>query len=340
MSSSGAFKAIAPDAGPLDPAVVAQAAEWIVRLQYEDSPASRQDCAAWRAADPSHELAWQRMSALGQDLQAGTRGMAAPLAAAALEQARDAGRRARRNGLKWMLGLGLTAGLAWQARGMLEGAAPWTGLLADLRTGTGERREVTLEDGTRLALNTRSAVDVEFDARQRRIVLRAGEIMVTTAPDSAARPLLVSTAHGDLLPVGTRFAVRHLDQPGQPIRVAVFEGAVDIHPHGALAVQRVSAGLQREFTAAALSPEHPLPAGGGAWTGGMLVASRMPFEDFIAELGRYRPGLLRCDPGVAGLQVTGAFPLDDSDRVLAMLEQVLPVRAEYRTRYWVTLTRR
>ncbi|ENO86970.1 FecR domain-containing protein [Thauera linaloolentis] len=340
MNPSRAFKPLAPDAGPLDPKVVAQAAEWVVRLQYDDTLAARQNCDAWRAADPGHELAWQRLNMLGQDLRNSTRGMAAPQVATTLEQARDASRRSRRNGLKWMLGLGLTTGIAWQGRTLLNDARLLPSLLADQHTGTGERRNVTLKDGTLLTLNTRSAVDIAFDAHQRRLTLHTGEIMVSTAPDPGGRPFVIATPHGELLPVGTRFSVRRLAEDGHPIRVAVFEGAVDIRPRHGGPTRRLHAGTQSDFTADTIQPPETLRSGGDAWVRGMLVASRMPLDQFIAELARHRPGLLRCDPAVAGLQVTGAFPLDDGDRVLAMLEQVLPVRAEYRTRYWVTLTRR
>ena len=53
--------------------------------------------------------------------------------------------------------------------------------------------------------------------------------------------------------------------------------------------------------------------------------------------GRYRPGLLRCDPAVAPLRVSGAFQLHDTDAVLAALPATLPVSVRYRTSYWVTI---
>lgn len=77
-----------------------------------------------------------------------------------------------------------------------------------------------------------------------------------------------------------------------------------------------------------------------AWIDGMLIANRMRLDAFIAELARYRRGVLRCDPAVAGQLVTGAFPLHDTDRVLAMLAQVLPVELHARTAYWVTVAAR
>lgn len=329
------FTPLTPEAGPLDVDIIAQASEWFVRLQDDGSPAAREECANWRAAHPDHELAWQRLSAFGRDLRAS----APPQAAATLDQARADIQRQRRAGLKWLFGIGLGVGITWHWRAPLGDVLPLHAL-ADFSTGPGERRTLTLADGTQLTLNSNSAADVAIDAQRRHVSLRRGEIMIATAPDAAGRPFIVGTGHGDVAPVGTRFTVRRLEADGHPIRVAVFEGAVDIRPQNGSPAQRLHAGKQAEFTETGIQPETDLHPADAAWTQGMLVASRMPLGQFIAELARHRSGRLHCDPAAADLLVTGAFPLDDSDRILATLEQVLPVRAEYRTRYWVTLKRR
>ena len=36
---------------------------------------------------------------------------------------------------------------------------------------------------------------------------------------------------------------------------------------------------------------------------------------------RHRPGLLRCEPSVAELRLTGTYPLKDTDLILAKLER-------------------
>jgi transmembrane sensor len=68
-----------------------------------------------------------------------------------------------------------------------------------------------------------------------------------------------------------------------------------------------------------------------------LVADAMRLDEFLAELARYRPGLLRCDPEVAGLLVSGVFSVRNTDRALDNLTRALPVAVSYRTRYWVTV---
>ncbi|HNR11604.1 MAG TPA: hypothetical protein PKN72_10460 [Nitrosomonas europaea] len=71
-----------------------------------------------------------------------------------------------------------------------------------------------------------------------------------------------------------------------------------------------------------------------AWTRGLLVAERMRLEDFLAELGRYRSGVLRCDPAVRDLIVSGVYSLDDTDQSLRLLAQALPVQVQTVTRWW------
>ena len=62
-----------------------------------------------------------------------------------------------------------------------------------------------------------------------------------------------------------------------------------------------------------------------AWEKGLFVANRIELRDLAAELARYRTGFVRCHPDVAGLPVSGTFPIDDTDRALALMEKTLPV---------------
>ncbi|WP_244171154.1 FecR domain-containing protein [Xanthomonas populi] len=80
-----------------------------------------------------------------------------------------------------------------------------------------------------MTLNTRSAIDVGFDAQQRLLQLPAGDIMVTTGhalgAGHDARPFVVRTAQGDLGALGTRFCVR---QDEGDTQVSVLESAVEV----------------------------------------------------------------------------------------------------------------
>ncbi|MDN2710465.1 FecR domain-containing protein [Janthinobacterium sp. SUN118] len=306
-----------------------QAVEWLVRLQAGDcAPEVEQAWRAWRDSDPENELAWQHVEAC----MARMRSLPASLAHGTLARkpVHAQANAARRQSLK-LLALLAVGGGAWLAGGD-EQAASW---LADYRTGTGELRHLVLADGTRIALNTASSIDVRYDAGQRLVTVRKGEIMVATARDPAGRPFVVQTAHGRLQPVGTRFAVR---AGSDGTCLGVFEGAVDIQPERAPAVaRRLHAGQLASFTSMQIAAAQTLPAGADAWTTGMLVAHDMPLAEFIGELARYRHGRLACDPAIAHLRVSGIYPLADTGQVLDMLTRTLPVDVRQTTRFWVTV---
>ncbi|CAD0352947.1 FecR domain-containing protein [Xanthomonas hortorum] len=320
---------------PISVQVADQAAEWLTLLMSGTaSEAQLQRWQQWRDAHPDHARAWAHIESVTGRLKAltpqaayrslspyaGTNGQASP------------GRRKALNLLLWGGVAGATGVLASRTQ-------PWQRVTADYVTATGERRDLQLQDGSRITLNTRSAIDVRFDAQQRLLQLLAGEIMVTTGhalgAGHDARPFVVRTAQGDIRALGTRFCVR---QDEGDTQVSVLESAVEVRPQaGAQAARRVHAGEQCRFTAEALGAIAPVDAQAAAWVRGQLIADELRLDAFVAELDRYRPGRLRCDPAVGALRVSGVFPLDDTERILAMLPSVLPVKVSQRSRYWVTV---
>lgn len=313
-----------PDA-PIAPAIVEQASEWLMlhwsgELQGEQHQAFAQ----WQAADPEHRRAWQRLQHLQQTLGS----VPIDSARAVLRDTPDTQRRAA---LK-LLGLLLVAGGSGY---LVQRSEPWQAAFADYRTTTGEIRHVTLSDGTRLDLNSDSAVDLRFSASERRIRLIRGEILLTSGHDPM-RPLIVETAAGDVQALGTRFAVRELPDGS---RVDLYEGRMRVTPVHGPAVQ-MNAGDSLWFDQRHSSALPATDANASSWTEHRLIVERQPLGEFVVRLSRYRPGLLRCDPAVAGLLLTGVFPLNDTDAILAALERSLPVQVRAVTRYWVTIKAR
>jgi transmembrane sensor len=313
---------------PIDRRVARDAARWFVRLQTPGvSDAQRHACHAWRAEHTEHERAWVLAEAFNTRLKL----IPPQLGSAALDRPQDADRRRALKALALLIAAGPVAFVAQRSQ-------PWQQWRADVRSGTGEQRQITLEDGTQIQLNTDSAIDIAYDSTLRRVLLVGGEIMVSTGKDPANRPFVLETAQGYVRPIGTRFLVRQLQDASQ---VAVLEGAVQLstlaHPQ---LQRRLNAGEQSRFNTLGIAAAEPAQAQASDWTRGVLKAERMPLAQFAAELGRYRPGLLRCDPGVASLQVSGAFQLHDTDQALQALTKVLAVEIVYRTRYWVTISPR
>lgn len=324
-------------AAPVAPDVARQAVHWLLTLQSDaSSDAQRrrhlEGLRSWLAQDAAHARAWERIAEVDDHL----RSLDTQLAMRTLAGPHSNRRRAVQ------LAVLLTAG----AGGLLavRQSGVWTQWSADLATATGERRDAVLPDGTRLALNTASAVDVRFSSTERLLLLRAGEILVETAADPLAtasveaRPFRVRTTEGTVRAIGTRFTVRQREGRSD---VAVLQGAVELQPTDAPQdTRRLQAGTQGHFTRSTSLADGPLREADSAWRKGMLVVDDMRLADFLAELARYRSGLLRCAQDAAELRVSGSYPLTDTDRVLAALTLSLPVEVELRTRWWVTVRRR
>ncbi|WP_286185585.1 FecR domain-containing protein [Acidovorax cavernicola] len=316
----------------VDKAVAMQAAQWFFLLQSgEATAADHTRWSHWRAADPAHEAAWQRAEQVS-----GKFGMLpGALSMPVLGRTVRSDRRAAVKALAVLLTAAPAGWLAWRA----SPAREW---LADHRTATGERRELHLADGTRIQLNTATAIDVAYGTTRRLVRLHAGEILIETAPDAVPssdpgyRPFVVETAQGHLRALGTRFVVRqHADDRSH---VTVLDGAVEIRPDDARNLTAVvRAGEQAMFSATAIGEITAASPDADDWSRGVLRARNMRLHDFLAELGRYRPGVLRCDPAVADLRVSGVFQLRDTGPVLDSLPQALPVDVLFRTRYWVTV---
>lgn len=312
----------------VDEAIAVQAAEWFFRLQDDDvSAEEHQAWQTWIHSDPRHDQAWQRAQQVSQRLGL----LPGKLSAATLKHSRQlrqsqaqAGRRQAVKNLALMLALGVAGWQSWRS----EPATLW---LAQYSTGRGERKEIHLVDGSLVHLNTASGIDTQFDASQRLITLKTGEVLIETGHDP--RPMRVATQYGSLQPLGTRFMVR---EHAGSVHLAVLQGAVHITTLNGQR-QVIAAGLQTRFDNNMIAPPQALTPHVESWIEGVLHARELRLADFAAELARYRSGVLRCSAEVADLRISGIYQLNDSAHILASLPQVLPVQVNFLTRYWVTI---
>ncbi|WP_438454816.1 FecR domain-containing protein [Vreelandella venusta] len=310
---------------PIDPAVLEQASLWMARLWSDDiSEAQREACLVWRQASPEHERAWQQLQAIDGQLAALPRH-------AARSELFSSSQVSRRGVLQW-------GGLAVLLSGLgfgLPHTPQWQRQFADYATGIGEIREVTLSDGTHLVLDTDTAIDIRFDAHQRRLHLLRGGVLITTSKTADAREFSVMTKEGLSYPLGTRFSVQ---QQSENTHVAVYEGRVALVRKGSDERTTLDAGQQAAMNTKRVMPPEPLDAIEQARFEGRLVAESMRVIEVLDILKRYRHGVIRCAPEVANRRVSGVFSLEDTDRALASLADALSLELIYRTPLWVTLT--
>lgn len=307
-------------------ALLATAADWLVRL--EEMPEQRPAFAAWCARDPRHQVA---VDSLQQTLQ-----RFAPLATAPARAALDAAQRLepeRPNRRPGLAALTLTLGLLLPATLWLQANSP-AYLLADLKTGTGEWRETRLADGSRLVLDARSAVDLEFDARQRRLRLIQGDILVDVAHDSG-RPFIVDTPYASIRALGTRFVV---EQNGSATWVTMLESRTEIRSTATGATVTLAAGQRLRLDAQGPGPAQRMDVAplARAWQRQQLVVWERPLAEVLATLARSQPGYLSYDASdLAAFKVSAVLPQDDPAAALTLLARSFPLEVR---RYgpWLT----
>lgn len=291
------------DAAPVDP-LTEEALGWLVRLHSgEETEADWNAYHDWKAADPAHEEAAQRAermwSRLGPALSA---------------------RRTSRNVTGALLLAVCLAG-----GGAASGAfGPLSGWLADEATGIGERRVVTLADGSTVMLDSATSLDVAYGGAERRIVLRDGQIFVSVRPDPA-RPFVVEAGQGTVRALGTAFNVRTEDTGA---RVAVTEHAVRVTYGGQSSVDiREGEGVGYRAGGGLGQPGAIDIRDVTAWQQGEIVFDARPLGEVANELGRYRRGtVVFADATLKDLPVTGVFSTTDTDAFFSALEMTLPVR--------------
>jgi transmembrane sensor len=296
--------------------VARAAAQWLALL--ESGAATERDHLAlqhWRDSHPQHEQTWQKAQTLRQRFG----GLPQALALASLDRPQP-GRRAV---LKRALGVAALVPTAW----LISRQLPIDVWRSDLHTATGERTRMALGDGASLQLNTATAVDVA----PRHIRLVEGELALNVPGVSA---MTLQTRYGELTLSQAEVCVRQL---ASGCRVSVLKGAVqvrDLNGHSTT----LHGGQQASLQATGLGAWVAFDVLQLGWRDGVLTAQDQALGDFLRELQRYRPGVLRWDPRLEGLRVTGSFQLDDTDRILNLLASTLGFKVQARTRYWVTLT--
>lgn len=307
--------------------LIDSATRWYVLLRSGQATAGDwQRYEQWRAADPRHDaLCRQLETRLGVFQVPQAQGVSGKVLQQALEAPSS-----RRHVLQVALaGAGVAVGAVLLAKPL---GLPLTELTADIRTGTGERRTVALDDGSELLLNAQSAADIQFDPQRRLIRLREGELLAKVASDRI-RPFLIQTDQARLRAYGTRFLVRERQGQGQ---VVALNGAVEIDGQHGERLQ-LAAGHEVHYDRAGFGPVQASSSGATAWVDGFLQVRDRPLAEVIDALRPYHNGVLRLDPAVAGLRVSGLYRLDNPQQILDTLARTLPIHITRRSGFWVTV---
>ena len=312
-----------------------QAAAWRVRLAENDLDHCP-ELSAWLAEDARNAAAWKQVQSEWRVFaEHATSPEILELRCEALAHAHEAGRgrwvRSRRFAIAHRLGI--AAALALLVLGSL---LVWMKEPDIYSTRAGERRIVTLADGSQIALDSRSEVRVRYSAHARELTLTKGQARFDVAHD-LERPFSVTADGHRVIATGTSF---NIDLFGPSLLVTLIEGHVIIASTPALSeLTRVDtpsphitldAGQQVVFSPKAPPSVARVNLGQAtAWENGEVVFENDPLTTVVARINRYagRP-LVIGDAATGELRISGVFHTGDIDGFVNTMVAYLPVRAD------------
>jgi len=204
-------------------------------------------------------------------------------------------------------------------------SAPVTTVYA---TATGERKTVSLPDGSHVTLAPRTELRVtsDFGRTERRLTLR-GEAYFDVA--SARAPFVVHAGAARVDVLGTSFDVRRYDDDAVA-RVAVTSGKVAlglsaVRPGGGairLVLTRGTAGVVTDSAVAAV----PADSASTTWVDGTLTFRGVPVHDVLRTLSRWYDVRFELrDSALANRHINGFFNYRSTADMLSALRAVLDV---------------
>jgi transmembrane sensor len=191
---------------------------------------------------------------------------------------------------------------------------PLVMIRADRTTGPGEIAQLALPDGSSALLNSESAIQVDYDGRQRRVHILRGEAWFDVRRDRD-HPFVVEADGVTARALGTAYSVRLADRGA--VTLAVDRGVVGFT--GANGGEGIAVPAGRS---ARIDPDHqPVflaqrPADMLAWRSRRVIIDNETLSEVAGELGRYRRGKILVLGSAASRRVSGILKVDDIDRGL------------------------
>ncbi|MBV2146990.1 FecR domain-containing protein [Sphingobium sp. AS12] len=302
-------------------AIEAEAARLLARLNSDPSPQDEAEICEWVEADPSHAVAFARAEAAweaAERLKSAAADVTLPPMAQIVSEEQQ--RRLSRN----IMVAAAVAVMLFIVAAIVT-VRTFSGV-ERFQTGIGQIRDIALEDGSTLHLNSDSEAEVRFTDNGRKIRIVKGEASFDVARDPE-RPFDVEARSAVIRAVGTAFNVR---MRPSIVELTVTHGTVTVHS-GDNVQKRVSAGSgaviqPRTIALTRLDPK--LVGQRTAWREQMVELDGETIEQATGEFNRYRAApILIGDTRVSALRIGGRFRISDSREFLSALQLSLPIRA-------------
>lgn len=303
------------------------AAQWVARLNGDDSVTTRQAFEAWHAADPRHEGAYLRAEAAwvmldrAQVMAHGDVGIARHTLEDKLKRNRATVSR------RYVMGGAVAASFA----GTLAVGYVLANRLS-VATGVGELRSVPLKDRSIASVNTDSRIDVDMTPQIRHVALVKGEAWFEVAKNPEV-PFVVSAGDIRVRAVGTAFSVRRHDAGAD---VLVTEGTVEAwNINDKQKRVMLTAGheafvpVKPEAVAVAYRPEEVERK--LAWRDREIVLNSETLAEAVAEFNRYNDRqIVISDPALGAQKLVGGFHVDQPETFARAVHAALDVPVSLR----------
>lgn len=192
-------------------------------------------------------------------------------------------------------------------------------------TAVGARQEVTLADGSRVTLNTRTRARAQVTATERRFWLESGEAFFEIQPDPK-HPFVIEAGSDRITVLGTKFSVRHENNRTQ---VTVLEGRVRIDrargdrasaPSAATVLAKNDAAVSQSDSLLVATKTNVQTQRDLSWREGRLDFENMPLSDIAAEFNRYNRRQLVVGADAASVRMTVRFDAHNIDGFVRLIE--------------------
>lgn len=311
-------------------AIHAEAAAWIERRESTSwTEAEKLTFEAWLSASPAHMVAflraddvWRRanrLRALSQSMQrastnsiSGSKRFRFGVAAAVL----------------------IAAGILGVQFSPRQSSTLYT-------TPIGGRETLALGDGSRIELNTNTAVRVLSTREERKVWLERGEAYFDIKHD-ASRPFVVVAGSRRIVDLGTKFLAR---ARSSELDVTLIEGSARVEALGTAAKKYTKVlkpgdvAVATDEAVSVTRKSNPAVTRELSWRQGVLIFDATPLADAIADFNRYnKRQLVIADNGLAMKKIDGTFRANDEEAFLQVIHDLIGLQIK-RTDNATTISR-
>lgn len=298
------------------------ALDWLLRIQQSPEDAElRSELAIWLAVDSSHVEAYRKAERVwrltGMAQAAATPVHTEPLVVSTTSAApAHAARPSRPRRRRWPA---LLTGSLAACLVVFIAPAAYLAYQSDYSTSLGQQRSIELQDGSRVQLDSQSAIAVDFSGSRREVHLLSGQAFFEVAPDKS-RPFTVAADKLQITVTGTAFNVAI--RPSQ-LAIAVQHGSVRVAEGSSTLAETLQAGDRLRWRNDGEVTRDKLPVSQiAAWQQGKLVVRDARIADVLDELRPYLPGKLTLrDDGLGDKRITGVYDLRNPDAALRAVIQ-------------------